>query len=145
MEKEKEKKTTEVTAENVVEQIKSGNKFEAEIAEEALNQIKKDEKDQKISTLKRAINKTDYDEKKCLLLLRKNRALEKPMKERLKALDDAIKELKTGKVTPIEYNKKCEEIRKNHNKAVSDINEEYDELMRELRTKYPSYWGYDWD
>ena len=58
---------------------------------------------------------------------------------------NAIKELKTGKVTPIEYNKKCEEIRKNHNKAVSDINEEYDELMRELRTKYPSYWGYDWD
>lgn len=145
MAKEKETKTTEVTAENVVEQIKSGNKFEAEITEEALNQIKKDEKDQKVNTLKRAINKTDYDEKKCLLLLRKNRALEKPMKERLKALDDAIKELKTGKVTPIEYNKKCEEIRKNHKKAVSDINEEYDELMRELRTKYPSYWGYDWD
>lgn len=145
MAKEKETKTTEVTAENVVEQIKSGNKFEAEITEEALNQIKKDEKDQKVNTLKRAINKTDYDEKKCLLLLRKNRALEKPMKERLKALDDAIKELKTGKVTPIEYNKKCEEIRKNHKKAVSDINEEYDELTRELRTKYPSYWGYDWD
>ncbi len=32
MAKEKETKTTEVTAENVVEQIKSGNKFEAEIA-----------------------------------------------------------------------------------------------------------------
>ena len=102
MAKEKETKTTEVTAENVVEQLKSGNKSEAEITEEARNQIKKDEKDQKINTLKRAINKTDYDEKKCLLLLRKNRALEKPMQERPQALDDATKEPKTRKVTPVQ-------------------------------------------
>ena len=135
----------EITSENVVEQIKAGNKFEEDVKNEAIAQLEKDKKERQVAELKRAINKSDYDEKKCLLALRKNRALEKPTKDRLKALDAAIEELKGGKITAVEYDKKRDEIRKQHQKAVQDINEEYDEYTRELRNAYPTYWGYDWE
>lgn len=137
------KKVT-VTAENVVEQIKSGNKFEIGIADEAIAKIAKDNKERKVEELATAINKADYDEKSCLLGLRKNRALETPTKARLKALDEAIGKLKNGEITPLEYDKERERIKEEHRKAVDSINKEYEEYNRELRNAYPRYWGWDW-
>jgi DNA repair exonuclease SbcCD ATPase subunit len=135
----------ETSVENVVEQIKAGNKFEVDVKNEAIAQLEKDKKDRQISELKSAINKADYDEKKCLISLRKARAQEKPVKERLKSLDEAIEQLKDGKITPTEYNKKCEEIRDSHRKAIQEIEKEYEEIYRELRNAYPSYWRWDWE
>lgn len=143
--KNTETKSVEVTSENVVEQLKAGNKFEEDVANEAIAQLEKDKKERQVCELKRAINKASYDEKKCLLSLRKARAQEKPVKERLKALDGAIEELKGGKITPTEYNKKCEEIKNDHRKAVNEIEKEYEEYYRELRNAFPSYWGWDWE
>ena len=140
---EDSKKVT-VTAENVVEQIKSGNKFEVGIADEAIAKIAKDNKNRKVEELAAAINKADFDEKSCLLGLRKNRALETPTKARLKALDEAIEKLKNGKITPIEYDKERERIKEEHRKAVDSINKEYEEYNRELRNSYPRYRGWDW-
>lgn len=135
----------ETSVENVVEQLKAGNKFEVDVKNEAIAQLEKDKKDRQISELKSAINKADYDEKKCLISLRKARAQEKPVKERLKSLDEAIEQLKDGKITPTEYNKKCEEIREAHRKAIQEIEKEYEEIYRELRNAYPSYWRWDWE
>ena len=136
---------TEVSVENVVEQIKAGNKFEEDVKNAALAELEKDKKDRQVAELKRAINKADYDEKKCLIALRKARAQEKPVKERLKSLDEAIEELKNGKITPTEYNKKCDDIREAHRKAIQEIEKEYEQIYRELRNAYPSYWGWDWE
>lgn len=135
----------EVTSENVVEQIKAGNKFEVDVADEAVAKIAKDKKDRQVKELVEAINKADFDEKACLLGLRKNRALETPTKARLKALDEAIKKLKDGKVTPVEYDKERDRIKEEHRKAVNKINEEYDEYNRELRNAYPNYWCWRWE
>lgn len=135
----------ETSVENVVEQLKAGNKFEVDVKNEAIAQLEKDKKDRQISELKSAINKADYDEKKCLISLRKARAQEKPVKERLKSLDEAIEQLKDGKITPTEYNKKCEEIREAHRKTIQEIEKEYEEIYRELRNAYPSYWRWDWE
>lgn len=141
----KETKKVEITSENVVEQLKAGNKFEEDVANEAIAQLEKDKKQRQVDELKRAINKASYDEKKCLLSLRKARAQEKPVKDRLKALDAAIDELKGGKITPTEYNKRCDEIKATHRHALDDIEKEYNEYYRELRNAFPSYWGWDWE
>lgn len=141
----KETKKVEITSENVVEQLKAGNKFEEDVANEAIAQLEKDKKQRQVDELKRAINKASYDEKKCLLSLRKARAQEKPVKDRLKALDAAIDELKGGKITPTEYNKRCDEIKTTHRHALDDIEKEYNEYYRELRNAFPSYWGWDWE
>lgn len=141
----KETKKVEITSENVVEQLKAGNKFEEDVANEAIAQLEKDKKQRQVDELKRAINKASYDEKKCLLSLRKARAQEKPVKDRLKALDAAIDELKGGKITPTEYNKRCDEIKITHRHALDDIEKEYNEYYRELRNAFPSYWGWDWE
>lgn len=136
----------EVTAENVVEQIKAGNRFEnPDITTEATEQLQKEKKDKQVRELKDKLQQADFDEKKALLALRKNRDLEKPVKERLKALDGIIEELKSGKITPTEYNKKYDEIKDNHRKKVLEINKEYEEYNRELRSAYPSYWRWDWE
>ena len=135
----------ETSVENVVEQLKAGNKFEVDVKNEAIAQLEKDKKERQVSELKNAINKADYDEKKCLISLRKARAAEKPVKERLKSLDEAIEQLKDGKITPTEYNKKCEEIRDTHRKTIREIEKEYEEIYRELRNAYPSYWRWDWE
>ena len=136
---------TEVTAENVVEQLKAGNKFEEDVKNEAIAQLEKEKKERQVSELKRAINKASYDEKKCLLSLRKSRATEKLVKERLKSLDEAIDELKNGKITPTEYNKKCDAIKEEHRKKVGELEKEYEEYNRELRNAFPSFWGWDWE
>jgi hypothetical protein len=135
----------ETSVENVVEQLKAGNKFEEDVKNEAIAQLEKDKKERQVAELKRAINKSSYDEKKCLLSLRKSRAQEKLVKERLKSLDEAIEELKGGKLTPTEYNKKCDEIKETHRKALNDIEKEFEEYYRELRNAFPSYWGWDWE
>lgn len=136
----------EVTADNVVEQIKKGNRFEdPDIATEATEQLKKEKKDKQVRELKDKLNQADFDEKKALLSLRQNRALEAPVKERLQAIDKIIDELKTGKITPVEYNKKFDEIKEAHRKKVNEINKEYEEYNRELRNAYPSYWRWDWE
>lgn len=136
---------TETSVENVVEQLKAGNKFEEDVKNEAIAQLEKDKKERQVAELKRAINKSSYDEKKCLLSLRKSRAQEKLVKERLKSLDEAIEELKDGKLTPTEYNKKCDEIKETHRKALNDVEKEFEEYYRELRNAFPSYWGWDWE
>ncbi len=135
----------ETSVENVVEQLKAGNKFEEDVKNEAIAQLEKDKKERQVAELKRAINKSSYDEKKCLLSLRKSRAQEKLVKERLKSLDEAIEELKDGKLTPTEYNKKCDEIKETHRKSLNDIEKEFEEYYRELRNAFPSYWGWDWE
>jgi hypothetical protein len=135
----------ETSVENVVEQLKAGNKFEEDVKNEAIAQLEKDKKERQVAELKRAINKSSYDEKKCLLSLRKSRAQEKLVKERLKSLDEAIEELKDGKLTPTEYNKKCDEIKETHRKALNDVEKEFEEYYRELRNAFPSYWGWDWE
>lgn len=136
----------EVTAENVVEQIKAGNRFEdPDITTEATEQLQKEKKDKQVRELKDKLQQADFDEKKALLALRKNRDLEKPVKDRLKSLDGIIEELKTGKITPTEYNKKYDEIKEEHRKKVNEINRQYEEYNRELRSAYPSYWRWDWE
>ncbi len=135
----------ETSVENVVEQLKAGNKFEEDVKNEAIAQLEKDKKERQVAELKRAINKSSYDEKKCLLSLRKSRAQEKLVKERLKSLDEAIEELKDGKLTPTEYNKKCDEIKETHRKSLNDVEKEFEEYYRELRNAFPSYWGWDWE
>lgn len=141
---ENNKKTT-VTTENIVEQIKAGNKFEVGIADEAIAKIAKDNKNRKVEELATAINKSDFDEKSCLLGLRKIRASETPTKARLKALDEAIEKLKNGEITPLEYDKERDRIKEEHRKVIDKINEEYEEYTRELRSAYPSYWRWSWE
>lgn len=135
----------EVTTENVVEQLKAGNKFEEDVTNEAINQLKKEKKDRQVNELKRAINRASYDEKKCLISLRKGRAVEKLSKERLKNLDVCIDELKNGKLTPVEYEKKTDAVKEEHRKKMAELDKEYEEYYRELRNAFPSFWGWDWE
>lgn len=140
-----EKKVVETTVENIVDQIKNENKFGETILAEAEEQIKKEQDEKKVRMLKDRICKADYVNKRELLELRKRRAEEKVTKTALADTKEALDELKEGKITPTEYDKKLEEIDKKKYTSFNEIDKEHNTNVQELRNGYTGYYSYDWE
>ena len=149
MSKEKNSKpaaqAAEATEENILEQIKSGNKMTESVLSEAEAEIEKEKDEKKKQILKRCILKADYVNKRELLEIRKRRAEEKATKESLAASKEALDELKSGKITPSEYEDKLTEFSKNKKKAFDKDEEEHGRAVSELQSGFSGYYHYDWE
>lgn len=145
-----EQKTAQVTnptidENNIEEQIKSANKMEDDIVKAAEEQIQKEKDDKKKAQMKEAILEAEYINKRELLELRKRRKESTATKEALTASKEALDELKGGKLTPREYEKKMVEVAKKKREAFDTIDKDHRELLQELKSNFPSYNCLEWE
>lgn len=136
---------SEITVESIEEQIKSANKIEETIVEQAEKEIKEEQDEKKKIELKRAILQATYINSRELLETRKIRAEAKIKKKCLDETLNALTELKTGKITPVEYDKKIKEVVKNKRKEFEEVDKKHQELVRELRDNFPNYYSVEWE
>lgn len=139
------KNTVELTADNIEEQIKSNNKMEDSIVSAAKEQIKKEADERKQNTMKIAILEATYINNRELLELRKRRKEAAATKEALTETKNALDELSSGKITPREYEKKVDEVRKKKATAFGEIEKNHNELVRELRDNFPNSYSIEWE
>lgn len=139
------KNTVELTPDNIEEQIKSGNKMEDSIVSAAKEQIKKEADERKQATMKAAILEATYINNRELLELRKRRKEAAVTKEALTETKNALDELTSGKITPREYEKKVDEVRKKKATAFGEIDKNHSELIRELRDNFPNSYSFEWE
>ena len=139
------KNTVELTADNIEEQIKSNNKMEDSIVSAAKEQIKKEADERKQNTMKIAILEATYINNRELLELRKRRKEATATKEALTETKKALDKLTSGEITPREYEKEVNEIRKKKANAFSEIEKNHNELVRELRDNFPNSYSFEWE
>lgn len=135
----------DITVESIEEQIKSANKMEETIVELAEKEIKEEQDAKKKSDLKRAILQATYINSRELLELKKRRAEEKVTKRCLEGTLEALTELKSGKITPLEYDKKINDLVEDKRKDFKEIDDKHVELVKELRDNFPNYYSIDWE
>lgn len=135
----------DITVESIEEQIKSANKMEETIVELAEKEIKEEQDQKKKSDLKRAILQATYINSRELLELKKRRAEEKVTKKCLEGTLEALTELKSGKITPLEYDKKINDLVKDKRNDFEEIDNKHVELVKELRDNFPNYYSIDWE
>lgn len=131
--------------ENIEETIKKENKMDDAVLKMAEDQIKKETDERKANILRNAICKADYINKRELLELRKRRKEENATKKALTESKEQLEKLKSGELTPTEYEKALKNADSEKRKAFSEIDEKHRELVQELRDNYPSYYCYDWE
>lgn len=135
----------DITVESIEEQIKSANKMEETIVELAEKEIKEEQDQKKKSDLKRAILQATYINSRELLELKKRRAEEKVTKKCLEGTLEALTELKSGKITPLEYDKKINDLVNDKRNDFKEIDDKHVELVKELRDNFPNYYCVDWE
>lgn len=135
----------DITVESIEEQIKSANKMEETIVELAEKEIKEEQDAKKKSDLKRAILQATYINSRELLELKKRRAEEKVTKKCLEGTLEALTELKSGKITPLEYDKKINDLVNDKRNDFKEIDDKHVELVKELRDNFPNYYSIDWE
>jgi polyribonucleotide nucleotidyltransferase len=136
---------TKVTDENIVEQIKNANKFSSDIVKAASEKAEKDEKDRQIREFTRIKDKATYINLKSVLRTRRDRAAEKATSEMRKKSLELLTQVSEGKMTASEYEEALDKAVDDTNEAVKKANQEFDKMSQELRSKFPSSYGYDWD
>lgn len=148
-------KKVELTAENVMDQIRSKNIGDQSINEQANKLLKDEQNERKVHETKRAIAKAQYTNLKALLMLRKQRLEEKAIKEYLNETKSYLDEFAgytndknefvNPTITVAEYEDKIAEAKKKKRDAFREAQKKYDIEYRELRNQYPEYWAYEWD
>jgi hypothetical protein len=136
---------TNVTEENVVDQIKNANRFSEEIVKEAEEKAEKDEKERMVRELNEIKDKATYINLSSVLKTRLVRAQEKAVSKLREASRDLLGDIKSGKLTANEYNQQIDEKVKDCNKAIEEAIKEYENNKKELKTKFPASWCYEWD
>lgn len=137
--------SVELTAENIMDTVKAKNLQNESTVKAALDEIEKETDEKKKREAKHAILKCQYRNAKALISLRQRRAEEKVTKEHLTDTKTVLDEFLGGKLTPIEMEKKSQEIDKKEREAMNKISNEFNDNIRELRNAYPGHWCWEWD
>lgn len=138
-------KATEVTVENVEEQIHSDNKMEDSIVAQAEADLQKEKDDKKKAEMKEALVMAEFINKREVLQLKKPRDYEKIIKETLNASKENLDKLKSGEITPRQYDAAMLEVSKKRRDEFNKIDEKYRNLLIELKNNFPSYYSVDWE
>lgn len=138
-------KATEVTVENIEEQIYSDNKMEDSIVAQAEADLQKEKDDNKKNEMKEALVMAEFINKREVLQLKKRREEEKVTKETLNATKENLDKLKAGELTPRQYDAAMLEVSKKRRDEFNNIDEKYRNLIVELKNNFPSYYSVDWE
>ena len=134
-----------VTEDNVMEQIKNGNLLKEKNVKAAIEEIEKQKDEKQKNEAINMICVAKYSNSKALLELRARRREEKNNKEFLTATKELLDDALGGKITPVDYKKKREELRDEFRKKNRESDNQLSEEMRELRNSFESRWEYWWD
>lgn len=137
--------TVAVTEDNVMEQIKNGNILAEANVKAAIEEIQKQKDEKQKKEAMDMICRAKYLNNKALLELRARRREEKNNKEYLTETKNILDEVLGGKITPIEYKKKCEDLREEFRKKNRESDKQLSEEMQELRESFEGRWQYWWD
>lgn len=135
----------QVSEETIEEQIKSENKMDEAALNSALEIIKKEKDEKKARELKDCICMADYVNKRELIEIRKRRAEAEATKEALKSSKELLDKLTSGEITPNEYRAELEKLDKKKMEAFNTADKKANELIKELRENYPTYYCYEWE
>lgn len=145
VEETKKEVSTELSVENVVDTVRSGNLLKAQNVQDALAEIEK-EKDEKLkSEAKVLIMTAQYNNVKALLQLRARRREEKITKDTLTRSKTLLDRVLAGELTKTEYGKEKETLEKEMRKLMLESNSTLDSDLRELRNSYEGRYAYWWD
>lgn len=148
MAKETKKSASEVvtiTEENVIDQIKNGNLLKESNVKAALEEIEKQKDEKQKKEAMNMICVAKYQNSKALLELRARRREEKNNKEFLTETKNILDEVLGGKITPVDYNKKRNDLRDEFRKKNRASDDQLSEEMQELRESFEGRWQYWWD
>lgn len=134
-----------VTEDNVMEQIKNGNILAEANVKAAIEEIQKQKDEKQKKEAMDMICRAKYLNSKALLELRARRREEKNNKEYLTETKNILDEVLGGKITPIEYKKKCDNLREEFRKKNRESDNQLSEEMQELRESFEGGWQYWWD
>lgn len=134
-----------VTEDNVMEQIKNGNILAEANVKAAIEEIQKQKDEKQKKEAMDMICRAKYLNNKALLELRARRREEKNNREYLTETKNILDEVLGGKITPIEYKKKCEDLREEFRKKNRESDKQLSEEMQELRESFEGRWQYWWD
>lgn len=134
-----------VTEDNVMEQIKNGNILAEANVKAAIEEIQKQKDEKQKKEAMDMICRAKYLNNKALLELRARRREEKNNKEYLTETKNILDEVLGSKITPIEYKKKCEDLREEFRKKNRESDKQLSEEMQELRESFEGRWQYWWD
>lgn len=135
----------EVTVENIEEQIHSDNKMEDSIVAQAEADLQKEKDEKKKQELKEALVMAEYINKRDVLKIKKPRDEEKVIKEALNASKENLDKLRSGEITPRQYDAAMLEVSKKRRDEFNKIDEKYRKLVIELKNNFPSYYSPDWE
>lgn len=134
----------ETTVENIEEQIKSGNKFNEDLAEKAKKRNSERDEERKVAELAEVQSSARYCNKRELLELKKRRKEEKATKECLDKTKNLLDDLESGKITKNEYKDKISEAYKEKFKAFDEIDKWFNGLVNELKNGFDGWTG-EWE
>lgn len=139
------------------ENLKKGNLISENVNQKALEEIAKSREAELTSKAKRAICEAEYNNLKTVIVLRDQRRCARVAKKLAtdsKALLDSLVgttnekgEFTPGTLTPVEYEKKRDEMNEAANKELRESTRLFNEEIKELNARFPDYWRYEcgWD
>lgn len=131
--------------ENIMDTIRQKNVMSDDAVKQAVEQIAKDETEDKKREAMRAIKRFEYKNSRALIELRKRRAEDKATKAYLTKTKEILDGYLGGKMTRVEADKADTEADKAKREEFRKIDEEFSTNVCELRDAYPGYYCYEWD
>lgn len=134
-----------VNEENILDQIKNANKFSEEIVKLADQQKDEKEKERMARELNEIRDKATYVNLKSVLRSQLTNRHKRATDAARKATWDILQKVVSGEMTAVEYDKAIEDAIVESNKKIDEARKSYDEGCRELKSKFPGSWCWDWD
>lgn len=136
MAKEEKKETVEITVGNIEEVIKSGATVTEEMAKEAAEKIAKQRKEELTERLISGMQKSDYTRKRIYLAMKKTDREKDIRTNYLKKFSEIDDNLKNGKISIDEWEKKVQEEKNTAIKLLRELDNDIDEQRKALDNQY---------
>lgn len=144
-------KNTEVTdpveadSQKLIDDLRSGNLMNAEIASKAMEELKKEGDEKKIRQLKSCMMKAKYLNLKSVIDLRRQRKYAKVGKMYADKTKSLLDELTEGKITITEYGKKIDELMNERRQEFRSVDDQFRTEKSELDDAFHDWPTWSWD
>ena len=107
--------------------------------------LKRSKDDKKKGEMKEALVMAEFINKREVLQLKRRRDEEKVTKDTLNATKENLDKLRSGELTPRQYDAAMMETSKKRRDEFNKIDEKYRNLIAELKNNFPNYYSVDWE
>lgn len=144
MAKEKEQAVQTANDENIQDVINNMGTVTEDVLKQATEEIAKQQKEKDVAKLKSIVMKMDFVQKSTLLSQRRQKRVSNRTTKYLKDMTALIDDIKAGKVSIYDFDKKSGELKRDYDKELRDISNDIDESRRKLNDAFPDSWSYRW-